>query len=150
GPVVEQVHYGGNKIIGKHQGLWFYTTGQRKGLGLAGGPAVAKASAGKPYYVLDKDIKKNHLIVTKSEKDLYKKELITQNVNWISGKMPKLPLRVQVKIRYRHKPATATMAKILNSKFYILKFDKSQRAITPGQSVVFYKNQEVLGGGVIH
>jgi tRNA-specific 2-thiouridylase len=137
------------KALGKHDGLYFYTIGQRKGLGLVGGPAFAKATAGKPYYVLDKDLKKNLLIVTKNEKDLLKKELICKNVNWISGKEPKLPLKIKAKIRYRHQPTTATITKILNSKFYILKFARPQRAITSGQSVVFYKGQEVLGGGII-
>jgi len=127
------------KVIGEHQGLYFYTIGQRKGIGLAGGP----------YYVFDKVLKRNLLIVTKNKKDLYKKELIALNVNWISGKIPKLPLRIKVKIRYRHTPALAKIAKILNSKFYILKFSRSQRAITPGQSVVFFKGQELLGGGII-
>jgi len=160
GPVVEQVHYGVNKIIGRHLGLWFYTIGQRKGIGLPGGPAFAKASAGKPYYVLDKDLKKNLLIVTKNEKNLLKKELICKNVNWISGKEPKLPLKIKAKIRYRHlaSPATiyhpegkpsASYGAGLKSNIYHLKFEKSQRAITPGQSVVFYKGQELLGGGII-
>ncbi len=140
------------KSIGEHQGLWFYTIGQRKGIGLPGGP----------YYVLDKDFKKNILIITKNEKDLYKKELTAKNVNWISGEEPRLSLKIKAKIRYRHRAATATITKILNSRFLILKFDKPQRAITPGQSVVFYspsqvfkKNlggqggQELLGGGII-
>ncbi len=127
------------RVLGQHQGLWFYTIGQRKGIGLPGGP----------YYVLDKDLRRNILIVTKNEKDLYKKELIAKNVNWISDKTPKSSLKVQAKIRYRHKPAKATIVKILNSKFYILKFTKPQRAITPGQSVVFYRGQELLGGGII-
>ena len=113
GPVVEQVHYGVNQIIGKHNGLWFYTIGQRKGIGLPGGP----------YYVLDKDLKTtthpppsrpkggplNLLIVTKNEKDLLKKELICKNVNWISGKEPKLPLKIKAKIRYRHLASPATI-----------------------------------------
>ena len=127
------------KILGQHRGLWFYTIGQRKGIKLPGGP----------YFVLDKNLKKNLLIVTKNEKDLYKKELICKNVNWISGKEPKLPLKVKAKIRYRHKPALATITKNLNPRTYTLKFDKPQKAITPGQSVVFYKGQEVLGGGII-
>ena len=162
------------KVIGKHQGLAFYTIGQRKGIGLAGGPAFAKATAGKPYYVLDKDFKNNALIVTKNEKDLLKKELICKNVNWISGKEPrllgearpfraaKLPLKIKAKIRYRQKLAPATIYK-LKTKNYKLIFNKPQRAITPGQSVVFYspatifakgkiwagKGQELLGGGII-
>ncbi len=149
GPVVEQVHYGVKKIIGQHQGLWFYTIGQRKGMGLSGGP----------YYVSGKDLKKNILIVTKNEKDLYKKELIAKNVSWVSGEMPKLSLKVRAKIRYRHKSAAATISKIQNTphqsklgtgqaKYKIL-FSSPQRAITPGQSVVFYRDQEVVGGGII-
>jgi len=139
GPVVEQVHYGVNKIIGRHLGLWFYTIGQRKGIGLPGGP----------YYVLDKNLKKNLLIVTKNERNLYKKELIAKNVNWISGKVPEFPLNLKAKIRYRHQSALAVITKTLNPKTYTLKFEKSQRAITPGQSVVFYRGEELLGGGII-
>jgi len=137
------------KVVSEHQGLWFYTIGQRKRIGLAGGP----------HYVLDKDLKKNNLIVTKKEKDLYKKELKVKEVHWISGKAPKLLLKVKAKIRYRHQPASATISKSSKSKVLNLKFDKSQRAITPGQSVVFYsptevstkvgKGQELLGGGII-
>jgi len=126
-------------IIGKHQGLWFYTIGQRKGISV-----LAKASADKgflPYYVLDKDTKKNTLIVTKNEKDLYKKELIIKDVNWISK--VRLPSKVMAKIRYRHKLASAVVNK---NKVVFL---KAQRAITPGQSIVFYKGQELLGGGII-
>jgi len=127
------------KIIGEHQGLWFYTIGQRKGIGLAGGP----------YYVLDKNLKRNTLIVTKKEKDLYKKELVAKNVSWISGREPKLPLKVKVKIRYKSELATAILTKNLQFTIYNLQFARSQRAITPGQSVVFFKGQEVLGGGII-
>jgi len=127
------------KVVGEHQGLWFYTIGQRKGIKLPAGP----------YYVLDKDLKRNLLMVTKKEKDLYKKELKAKNVNWISGKEPKLPLKVKAKIRYRHKAAFGVITKNLKRKTHNLKFDKPQRAITPGQSVVFYKGEELLGGGVI-
>ena len=126
------------KVVGEHKGLWFYTIGQRKGMGLPGGP----------YYVLDKDLKKNLLIVTKNEKDLLKKELIAKNVNWISSVEPKLPLRIKAKIRYRSQLAPATLYK-LKTKNYKLIFSKPQRAITPGQSVVFFNGQELLGGGII-
>jgi tRNA-specific 2-thiouridylase len=126
------------KILGEHKGLWFYTIGQRKGIFLSGGP----------YWVLDKDIKNNLLIVTKNEKDLLKKELICKDVNWISGKQPKLPLKVKAKIRYRHQLVSATIY-YLKSKTYQLIFEKPQRAVTPGQSVVFYKGEELLGGGII-
>ena len=143
------------KILGEHKGLIFYTIGQRKGIGLSGGP----------YYVLEKDTKNNLLIVTKNEKDLYKKELIAKEVNWISGKPPEFPIRVKAKIRYLHEPASATVFSfssppLLSSPslregeeyrrgWVKVVFDKPQRAITPGQSVVFYKRNEVLGGGII-
>ena len=128
------------RIIGRHRGLFFYTIGQRKGIGLPGGP----------YYVLDKDLKRNILIVTKNGKDLYKKELTAKNVNWISGKEPKLPLKVKAKIRYRHQSAQAVITENPKSKACHLKFSKPQRAITPGQSVVFYQGQKLLGGGIIN
>ena len=127
------------KILGYHQGLTFYTIGQRKGIKLPAGP----------FYVVDKDFKKNLLIITKKEKDLFKKELVAKKVNWISDKKPKLPLKIKAKIRYRHTAVSAVITKVLNPKTYHLKFNQSQRAITPGQSVVFYQGQELLGGGII-
>lgn len=124
------------KVLGEHQGLWFYTIGQRKGLEIPQGP----------YFVIDKNIKKNILIVSKNKKDLEKKELIVKNVNWIS--LPKLPLQAQVKIRYKSNLAKAKILKHSKNKVKII-FTKPQRAITPGQSAVFYKDKELLGGGVI-
>jgi tRNA-specific 2-thiouridylase len=127
------------KIIGKHNGLWFYTVGQRKGIKLPGGP----------FYVVDKNLKKNLLIVSKNKKDLERKELTAQNVNWISGKEPNLPLDIKAKIRYRHKLASAIICQKKQKTKYEILFKKPQRAITPGQSVVFYKGTELLGGGII-
>jgi tRNA-specific 2-thiouridylase len=127
------------KILAKHQGLVFYTIGQRKGIGLSGGP----------YWVLGKNFKKNSLVVTKNERDLYQKELVVKNVNWISGKEPSLPLKAMVKVRYRQRPALALITKNLKSSTYNLKFPRPQRAVTPGQSAVFYKDSELLGGGII-
>lgn len=125
------------KIIGKHMGLCFYTIGQRKGIGLSGGP----------YYVAEKDLKNNILIVSKNKKDLVRKDFITEKINWISGKKPKLPIKVKAKIRSRHIPASATV-KLSDKKIKVI-FDKPQRAITSGQSVVFYNGRELLGGGII-
>ncbi|MFH1820463.1 MAG: tRNA 2-thiouridine(34) synthase MnmA [Candidatus Nealsonbacteria bacterium] len=122
------------KVLGQHKSLAYYTIGQRKGIGLPGGP----------YFVMGKDLKRNLLILTKNEKDLLKKELSFKKANWISDKPPKLPLRVKAKIRYRHKEASGVIKK--GNKFV---FDKPQRAVTLGQSVVFYKGQEMLGGGII-
>ena len=127
------------KAIGRHQGLWFYTIGQRKGIHLPGGP----------FYVLDKDLKRNILIIAKNEKDLYKKELIAENVSWIMGRAPKFPLKVKAKIRYGHRACPAALIYHLKPNIYKLIFNKPQKAITPGQSVVFYKGEEVLGGGII-
>jgi tRNA-specific 2-thiouridylase len=126
------------KILGQHQGLWFYTIGQRKGIKLSDGP----------FFVLGKDLKKNLLIVSKNQKDLFKKELIAKEVNWISGKPSRFPFEAKVKIRYRHKEVLAKL-KLINSKRVKVIFRKAQLAVTPGQSVVFYQGEELLGGGII-
>jgi len=127
-------------FLGTHEGLAFYTIGQRRGINIAGGP----------YYVLEKDIKNNALIVTKDEKDLYKKSLSLKNVNWISGENPKNPINIKAKIRYHHQSEEGIIEYDLKLKTYILKFKIPQRAITPGQSAVFYKGSELIGGGIIH
>jgi tRNA-uridine 2-sulfurtransferase len=123
-----------DEIVGEHQGLWFYTIGQRKGIRLSGGP----------YYVIKKDIQNNILIVSKNKKDLLGKELNFKETNWVSGGEPKFPIGVEAKIRSMHKPATA----VLKNNNYLI-FDKPQEAITLGQSVVFYVGDELIGGGVI-
>jgi len=128
------------KIIGQHRGLAFYTIGQRKEIGLPGGP----------FWVFAKDLERNILIVTRKEKDLYKKELICQDVSWVSGKEPKLPLKIKAKIRYRSTPTPAVIKKCKpKAKVCSLMFDRPQRAITLGQSVVFYQGNQILGGGII-
>ena len=126
------------KTLGKHQGLWFYTIGQRKGLEIPQGP----------WYVVSKDFKKNILVVSKNEKDLLKKELVAKDVNWIFDKEPKLPINAEIKIRYKSSFAKAKITKYKKNSVKII-FEKPQTAITPGQSVVFYKDQELLGGGII-
>ena len=131
GPIVIS---GKVKIKGlKHRGLHFYTIGQRRGIKLSGGP----------YWVLRKDLKKNALIITKKEKELFSKELIFNGANWISGKPPKFPLKVKVKIRYGGKPASASLfpGRVV--------FDRPQKAVTPGQSVVFYRQGQLIGGAFI-
>ncbi len=125
------------KTIGRHRGLWLYTIGQRKGIKLSGGP----------YYVLNKDLKSNTLTVTKNEKNLFGKELFCRDLNWISGKEPKSPLRAKAKIRYRHRISPA-VSSFSEGRLKVI-FEKPQRAITVGQSIVFYRNEELLGGGLI-
>jgi|AntAceMinimDraft_18_1070375.scaffolds.fasta_scaffold03676_2 tRNA-specific 2-thiouridylase len=131
------------KIIGKHKGLFLYTIGQRKGIKLSGGP----------YYVLNKDLKRNVLIVTKNEKDLFRKKLICSEVNWISGLKPSFPLKVEVKTRYAQRLSSAILKNGNGKDRLEIEFKRKQRAITPGQSVVFYISSkgewEMIGGGVI-
>ncbi len=121
-------------IIGRHNGLWFYTIGQRKGIKLSGGP----------FYVRARDIAKNELIVARSAKELGRGQAILSDINWVAGMMPDLPLTAQVRIRYRAKEVFSVLG-----KDSLLRFDKPQFAVTPGQSAVFYKRGEVIGGGVI-
>jgi len=142
----------GGKEIGEHEGVMFYTIGQRHGIGSQGG--------GTPYYVVTKDIKKNILYVAegKEDKSLYKKELTVTGAHWISGIKPKLPLECHARIRYRQPLQEARITNyelriknktiIHNSKF-IIQFKEPQRAVTPGQSVVFYDGDMILGGGTI-
>ena len=123
------------KKIGEHKGLIFYTIGQRKGI---------KVGGIGPFYVVKKDFKKNALIVAQSDfnEALFKKEFTVSKANWIN-KPKRFPFKCSVKIRYGHKAVLCVVSK---SK---INFLNPQRAITPGQSAVFYKNNEVLGGGVI-
>ncbi|MFH1822433.1 MAG: tRNA 2-thiouridine(34) synthase MnmA [Patescibacteria group bacterium] len=130
------------KVVGQHQGLPLYTIGQRKGIEIGG--------VG-PFYVLKADYKTNILYVASNANDpnLYRDNLIASQVSWIVGVKPKLPLKCQAVIRYRHQPVDCVIKKKKTGKALIVQFKKPQRAITPGQSVVFYKGEEVLGGGVI-
>ncbi len=132
---------GTNEEIGQHQGLPLYTIGQRRGIEIGGTG---------PYYVSGFDYKKNILYVVKNwnENILYKDNLIAQKVNWLNSKSPKMPLKCEAVIRYGH-PAVKCVVKVKNKSSYLVEFNKPQRAITPGQSVVFYSKNKVLGGGII-
>lgn len=127
------------KIIGTHQGLCFYTIGQRKGIKIGGGI---------PYYVVGKNLKNNTLIVAMGSRnpELYKKWVTISELTWVISP-PKLPLDCGAKIRYRQPDQKATVD-IINKKIKVT-FKEPQRAVTPGQSVVFYRGTELLGGGVI-
>jgi tRNA-specific 2-thiouridylase len=138
GPILDK----NGKKIGEHEGICFFTIGQRSGIKIG-----AKSPNQKPLYVIDIKAEKNAIVVGE-EKDLYKKELFAKNINWISGKAPKLPINVKAKIRSRAKLAFATIKKYSKNTLKI-EFKKPQRAITPGQHIVFYQKDILLGGGVI-
>jgi len=122
------------KVIGEHDGVYYYTIGQRHGLDIKDGKG--------PYFIVKTDVKKNIIYVGK-ENDLYSKKAKIKNINWIE-KPKKFPVAVDVRIRYRGSLAKAKIYKSGN-----LIFLKPVKAITPGQSAVFYSRQQVLGGGVI-
>ena len=124
-------------VIGKHQGLHFYTVGQRKGLGFSGGP----------FFVTGSDVKKNVLKVTRDEKNLLSREVFLSPCNFIGG-VPKRPVRVKAKIRYRQAAAPGMLQPLSKNKARIV-FDKPQRAVTPGQFAVIYQRNVCLGAGEI-
>jgi tRNA-specific 2-thiouridylase len=126
------------KIIGEHQGLAYYTIGQRKGLGV---------SSPVPLYVLAKDAPTNALIVGVAA-ELGSRELTARNVNWIAGEAPGGPFRAQVKTRYTAKEAWAEVTPLEGDRVAV-HFDAPQRDITPGQAAVVYSGDIVLGGGLI-
>ncbi len=124
--------------LGTHRGLPNYTIGQKKGLGL---------SIGKPLYVVDLDPATN--IVTVGEaRDLERTRAIVRAVNFIVGEPPRQPIRVAAKIRHNHTAAPATVCALDDDTVEVI-FDEPQRAITPGQSMVWYQGECVVGGGVI-
>jgi tRNA-uridine 2-sulfurtransferase len=127
------------KVLGEHQGLPYYTIGQRKGLGV---------TSSQPLYVLAKDSATNTLIVGK-EDELGQSELLAFNVNWPGGETPSGPFRAEVKIRYTAREAPAEVTPLENGTKVRVRFDAPQRDITPGQAAVFYNGDIVTGGGVI-
>ena len=124
-------------VLGMHRGLHFYTVGQRKGIGLSGGP----------FFVTGSDPSKNTLYVSRDEKRLLSKEVMLFPCNFIGG-APRRPVRVQAKIRYRQTASAGTLWPLPDGKVKIV-FDKPQRAVTPGQFAVVYQRAVCLGGGEI-
>ncbi|MBN2452888.1 MAG: tRNA 2-thiouridine(34) synthase MnmA [Candidatus Omnitrophica bacterium] len=125
-------------VIGRHKGIHFYTIGQRRGLGIA---------HTEPLYVTSIDIEHNRLIVGIKE-DIMKKSLIADRINWAAVSGMDKPVRVMAKIRYNHKKAEAIITKMPNGAVRV-DFIEPQAAPTPGQAVVFYKKDVVIGGGWI-
>lgn len=125
-------------ILGKHPGAPFFTIGQRKGLGIA---------LGTPRYVVDIDPKENTVVIGTND-ELMGNELVAATINWISVESLQAPLEVQAKIRYNHVPSPAIVYPCESDKVRVV-FNEPQKAITPGQAVVFYHNDTVVGGGWI-
>lgn len=127
-------------IVGQHIGLPFYTIGQREGLGI---------SKSIPYYVAGKDETSNRLIVAPfGHKALFKQIFTAESPNWIGGKSLSLPKQFEVKLRYRGENVKAVVEKNKSSGL-IVRLEKPQKAITPGQASVFYRGSELIGGATI-
>ncbi len=125
--------------LGEHQGLAFYTIGQRRGLGI---------TSSQPLYVIEKDISNNALVIG-PKNALGKSELNAHHVNWIAGKPPNKPIRAIIKIRYRARGVWGTVTPLESHHIHI-QFEESLRDITPGQAAVIYDGDICLGGGIIN
>jgi tRNA-specific 2-thiouridylase len=134
------------KHMGQHDGLMYYTIGQRQGLGIGG----QKDSDEQPWFVLGKDVARNILIVGQGHDHpmLYGDKLECMDLHWVQGQAPHLPLQCSAQIRYRMPDSPCTI-EALHADRITVKFDAPQWAITPGQSIVFYDGEICLGGGVI-
>ncbi len=126
------------EVIGQHPGIHNFTIGQRKGLGVA---------TGTPLYVVGIE-GKQHKVVVGDAGELYSRTLRANRLNWIAFEDFAAPLRVEAKIRHKHQPAAATVEKV-DADEVLVTFDEAQRSITPGQAVVFYDGEVVVGGGWI-
>lgn len=131
-------------VKGRHDGLMYYTLGQRQGLGIGG------SGSGEPWFVADKDLERNVLYVVQGDghPSLYSDGLVAGSVNWISPAKPEGPIRCTAKFRYRQADQGVTVTPLPDGT-YDVTFDAPQRAITPGQAVVFYDGDVCLGGGTI-
>lgn len=136
------------KKVGTHEGVAFYTIGQRKGLNI---PAQSPES--KPYFVVSKDAKRNVLIAAQGGEALLSDELYASELHWLDGKIRKLPMTCQARIRYHQPLQDVTLS--FGSKdgrapdTLFVKFNQPQRSIAPGQFIVFYQGDEVLGSAII-
>jgi tRNA-specific 2-thiouridylase len=124
------------KVLGQHNGLAKYTVGQRQGLGL---------TSDEPLYVIELDAAHNRLVVG-SKDQLLHSVLLASQLSWVSGKAPAGPIDIMAKVRYK---APEMAAKLYLNNGAEIRFDEPQQAIAPGQSVVFYQGDAVLGGGII-
>ena len=131
--------------IGEHSGLMYYTLGQRQGLGIGG----RKDSTGEPWFVAGKDMEKKILFVVQGDHPwLHSQSLIAEQLSWVSGEPPTFPCRASAKTSYRQPDQACVIDQNEQGQLEVT-FDESQRAVTPGQSVVFYQDDNCLGGGII-
>jgi len=134
------------ELMGQHRGLQFHTQGQRGGLAIGG----RKGGSGEPWYVAAKSIADNTLVVVQGDHPaLYGSRLTTEAINWIAGVAPADEFTCTAKIRYRQADQTCQVRRLDDGSGVEVLFDERQRAITPGQSIVFYDGELCLGGGVI-
>ncbi|HEY6046700.1 MAG TPA: tRNA 2-thiouridine(34) synthase MnmA [Pyrinomonadaceae bacterium] len=137
-PGAGEIVTAGGEVIGAHTGIHRYTIGQRRGIGI---------SDARPLYVLNVDSEKNRIVVG-YEEELAREGFTAAGVNWIALDNPSQPVQAEVRVRYRHMPAPATITPLANHRVRV-EFAEAQRAITPGQATVFYRGDEVVGGGWI-
>ncbi len=132
--------------VGQHQGLMYHTLGQRKGLGIGG----TKEHSEQPWYVVDKDVANNVLVVAQGHDHprLMSVGLIAQQLHWVDREVLRAPLRCVVKTRYRQEDIPCTITPIDDERIEV-RFDEPVAAVTPGQSAVFYLDEVCLGGGII-
>lgn len=131
--------------IGQHAGLMYYTLGQRQGLGIGG----RKDSTGEPWFVAGKDMDNQILYVVQGDHPwLWSQNLTADELSWVAGHPPQFPCRAAAKTRYRQPDQACTITQDENGHIQV-EFDEKQRAVTPGQSVVFYLDDDCLGGGII-
>lgn len=132
--------------LGQHQGVMYYTLGQRQGLGI-GGQHVGN---GEAWYVAAKDVAQNRLIVVQGHEHplLFSRALTAQQVHWIAEPPLTLPYRCTAKVRYRQVDQACTITQLTDTFCQVI-FEQPQRAVTPGQSIVFYQQDHCLGGAII-
>ncbi len=128
----------GGTVLGHHAGIHHYTIGQRRGIGISGA---------QPLYVINLDAPRNQVVVG-SQDELLGREFTAAGVNWLAFDKPLASVNAEVRVRYRHTPAEAAITPLEDNRVQVI-FDEPQRAITPGQATVFYRGDEVLGGGWI-
>jgi tRNA-specific 2-thiouridylase len=137
-PAAGEIVDAGGRVLGEHGGVHRYTVGQRRGLGV---------SRQLPLYVLRVEPESNRVVVG-HEDELLSDEFTAAGVNWVAFEEPAEPVRADVRVRYRHREAPATITPLGGGRARV-RFDEAQRAVTPGQATVFYRGDEVVGGGWI-